>query len=82
MAWRRPGDKPLSGPMMVSLLTHIYVTRPSAKQRQYSIEYNENSNFNQFVLLNIRLAIGVDTNYCKPIVPVCDQIYPTQIPVI
>ena len=24
MAWRRPGDKPLSEPMMVSLLTHIY----------------------------------------------------------
>ena len=28
MAWRRPGDKPLSQPMMVSLLTHICVTRP------------------------------------------------------
>ena len=28
MAWRRPGDKPLSGPMMVRLLTHICVTRP------------------------------------------------------
>ena len=28
MAWRRSGDKPLSEPMMVSLLTHIYVTRP------------------------------------------------------
>ena len=27
MAWRRPGDKPLSEPMMVSLLTHISVTR-------------------------------------------------------
>ena len=27
MAWRRPGDKPLSEPMLVSLLTHIYVTR-------------------------------------------------------
>ena len=27
MAWRRPGDKPLSEPMMVSLLTHICVTR-------------------------------------------------------
>ena len=27
MAWRRPGDKPLSEPMMVSFLTHIYVTR-------------------------------------------------------
>ena len=28
MAWRRPGDKPLSEPMVVSLLTHICVTRP------------------------------------------------------
>ena len=27
MAWRRPGDKPLSEPMMASLLTHICVTR-------------------------------------------------------
>ena len=28
MAWRRPGDKPLSEPMMVSLPRHICVTRP------------------------------------------------------
>ena len=28
MAWRRPGDKPLSEPMLVSLLTHTCVTRP------------------------------------------------------
>ena len=28
MAWCQPGDKPLSEPMMVSLLTHMYVTRP------------------------------------------------------
>ena len=28
MAWRRPGDKPLYEPMMVSLPTHICVTRP------------------------------------------------------
>ena len=28
MAWRRPGDKPLFEPMVVSLLTHICVTRP------------------------------------------------------
>ena len=28
MAWRRPGDKPLSEPMVDSLLTHICVTRP------------------------------------------------------
>ena len=28
MAWRRPGDKPLSEPMIVNLPTHICVTRP------------------------------------------------------
>ena len=28
MAWRRPGDKPLSEPRMESLPTHICVTRP------------------------------------------------------
>ena len=28
MAWHRPGDKPLSEPMMISSLTHICVTRP------------------------------------------------------
>ena len=28
MAWCRPGDKPLSEPMLVSLLTHICITRP------------------------------------------------------
>ena len=28
MIWRRTGDKPLSEPIMVSLLTHIWVIRP------------------------------------------------------
>ena len=28
MAWRRPGDKLLSEPVVVSLLTHICITRP------------------------------------------------------
>ena len=28
MAWRRPGDKPSSEPMMVRLPTHIWVARP------------------------------------------------------
>ena len=28
MTWRQPGDKPLSQPMMVSLLMHICITRP------------------------------------------------------
>ena len=33
MAWRRPGDKPLSEPVMVGLLTHICVTRPQWVKR-------------------------------------------------
>ena len=33
MAWRRSGDKPLSEPMMVSLSTHICVTRPQWVKR-------------------------------------------------
>ena len=28
MAWHRPGDKPLSEPMMIISLTHICVSRP------------------------------------------------------
>ena len=28
MAWHRLGDKPLSGPMLVSLLIHVCATRP------------------------------------------------------
>ena len=31
MAWCRPSDKPLSEPMTVSSLTHIYITRPWLK---------------------------------------------------
>ena len=35
MAWRRPGDKSLSEPMAVSLLTHICVTRPQSVKSQF-----------------------------------------------
>ena len=35
MAWRRPGDKPLSELMMVRLLTHICVTRPQWVKRDF-----------------------------------------------
>ena len=37
MAWRRPGDKPLSEAMMVSLLTHICATRPQWVKCVWSI---------------------------------------------
>ena len=35
MAWHRRGDKSLSEPMMVSLLTHICVTRPQWVKLSY-----------------------------------------------
>ena len=35
MAWSRPGDKPLSEPMMIGLPTHICVTRPQWVKRDY-----------------------------------------------
>ena len=37
MAWRRSGDKPLSEPMMVSLPTHICVTRPQWVKLNHSL---------------------------------------------
>ena len=35
MAWHQPDDKPLSEPMMLSLLTFICVTRPQWVKKQY-----------------------------------------------
>ena len=36
MAWRLPGANPLSEPMVVSLLAHIYVTRPQWVKQQFN----------------------------------------------
>ena len=47
MAWRRPGDKPLSEAMTVSLPTHICVTRPQWVNPAHRLE-----TFNQFELNN------------------------------
>ena len=38
MAWRGSGDKPLSEPMMISLPTHICVTRPQWVKTSHTIE--------------------------------------------
>ena len=43
MAWRRPGDKPLSEAMMVSLLTHICVTWPQWIKSMILITKNSSS---------------------------------------
>ena len=41
MAWRQPGNKPLSEPMMVSLLMHICVTRPQWVKRRAMTSTND-----------------------------------------
>ena len=54
MAWRRSGDKPLSEPMLLSLLMHIRITRPQWVKESYNFGY-----FNLcwlFVYLNWSIA--------------------------
>ena len=55
MAWRRPGDKPLSEPIMVSLLTRICVTRPQWVKVQSTVFWSQNfdlvENFQKTVVL-------------------------------
>ena len=56
MAWRRPGDKPLSEPMMVLSLTHICVTRPQCD--------NDWINFLRIVFGNINVTVTWNSNCC------------------
>ena len=49
MAWRRSGDKPLSEPVMVSLLTYMCVTLP---QWVKSIYHNFQSNLLENIIVN------------------------------
>ena len=68
MAWRRPGDKPVYQPMMVSLLTHICVTRPQwvmgLRIHDYSWfvspSYLSRNDFTNkvFIVIKIRYELG------------------------
>ena len=53
MVWHRTGDKPLSEPMMVSLLTHVCVTRPQwIKKKSFTLNYNYHKKIQQAILLD------------------------------
>ena len=56
MAWCRPGDKPLSEPMTVSLLTHICVNRPHwVKNISWSTKiYVNHWQVQQFWTINVK----------------------------
>ena len=55
MAWRRSGDKPLSQPMMVSLLTHMCVTRPERVEAFFE-ERPANFKYQRHVIVDISRA--------------------------
>ena len=66
MAWRRPSDKPLSEPMMVSLLAHICVTPPQwVKTYGYTIclALWYKSNTRMLVTFGICFKQHFDTRY-------------------
>ena len=66
-AWRRSGDKPLSEPMMVSLLTHICVTQPQWVNSAHIAPPGDNvfESFTTkylFVCIQLGFNIGNDDN--------------------
>ena len=61
MAWRRPGDRPLSEPMMVNLLTHICVTRPQWVKETCVIYFK----FHWSLFLEARLTINLYCFVCE-----------------
>ena len=67
MAWRRPGDKSLSEPVMVSLLTHICVTRPqwvnTLRPRQNVRPFPDDIFKCIFVNENIRISIDISLKF-------------------
>ena len=62
MFFRRPGDKPLSEPMMASLLTHIYVIRPQ-RVNHSKVLLSDNMDYMIITIYNfqnpIRIIIAV-----------------------
>ena len=56
VGWRRPGDKPLSEPGMVSLLTHICVTRPQWVKLWMSIKIRQKTKDKKLFLIDVVIS--------------------------
>ena len=75
MAWRRPGDKPLSEPMMDSLPTHICVTRPQWVKGSWTLPLTRASPFwtirplvrNRVANDRSNIVDDVDSYACTPL---------------
>ena len=70
MALHRPGNKPLSEPMMVSLLTHICVTRPqwvsTLRPRQHGHHFSDDIFKCIFLNENVCNAIEISLKFVPP----------------
>ena len=62
MAWRRPGDKPLSESMMVRLPTHICITRPQWVNTLHAKFFRGNKNIH-FILYHYSTLICIVVVY-------------------
>ena len=65
MIWRRPGDKPLSEPMMVRLLTHICVTRPQWVKASNWITFHKADILHEFLT---KFKVSIVSGYIKELV--------------
>ena len=67
MAWRRPGDKPLSEPMMVRLQMHICVTRPRWVNSQRLRQNGRHLVDNPFkhIFLNDTVQISIKSSHTE-----------------
>ena len=64
MAWRRPGDKPLSEPMLVFVPTHICVTRPQWVKKMISVWRYATTGWRMTLPLT-RLIVKYLNLYCR-----------------
>ena len=69
MAWSRPGDKPLTEPMMVILTTHICVTRPQWVNTSRSIHNGRNLADNIFQIISLYRSCRISTQISLKYVP-------------
>ena len=64
MAWRRPGDKPLSEPMIVRLPTHICVARPqwvnTLRLRRNGCHFPDDIFMNENICISIKISLKMD----------------------
>ena len=82
MAWRRPGDKPLSELMMISFFTHVCVTRPqwvNTLGPRQNCRYFAGNIFrciflNENVSISINISLKFVANVCINTIPALFQI--------